>query len=578
MDNALINIFDTSEKSDEYAADKLNRCDNDYAQYEMREKILSKYQKVVARDVYSFAFPEGFLQVCDEIDSENGKGNAIRMDIVEKWSVDENGNKQCSQVGMQTVITEDLNFLLVKPKKVQNYKIIMSNTNLNSYFGNRRLKEKIDKIFGLIIEVDGVVKDSQMIHLINEIDAEKIPVPNFLINSGHGLHFYYVLDEPIFFHERSYAVYPVITNLLNALKDLVWTPQVSDLKPETMDLNKGYTIIGTKNRKNPNLIVTAYAINPVKCSLSYLRIFINKPADDLDYDITFPPCSKVTKEEAKKLYPHWAVQKFPEEFPEEERKQLLAEIEQKKLIPKKKKCNEGGSISVCNSKIYQWFLKLISDPKNLRHGNRYHCMLGLAIYGVKCGIDKGQVEQDLKKLLPVFNSVNKNREDLQFLMNESDIQNALQVYKNKDAHRYTYDWIMNLTGIEYEKKTKRREIPLNQEEHLKLARQKCEEMHPDGSWRGYSGGETKQKILEFIKKNPQADFKECIKYCECSPPSIYKYWEECRSELGLDIKKRISNAEKIKSYRQLNPNARKIDCIRDLGLSKKTVYNYWDKE
>ena len=197
MDNALINIFDTSEKSDEYAADKLNRCDNDYAQYEMREKILSKYQKVVARDVYSFAFSEGFLQVCDEIDSENGKGNAIRMDIVEKWSVDENGNKQCSQVGMQTVITEDLNFLLVKPKKVQNYKIIMSNTNLNSYFGNRRLKEKIDKIFGLIIEVDGVVKDSQMIHLINEIDAEKIPVPNFLINSGHGLHFYYVLDEPM---------------------------------------------------------------------------------------------------------------------------------------------------------------------------------------------------------------------------------------------------------------------------------------------------------------------------------------------------------------------------------------------
>ena len=492
----------TLEENNEYITDKLDIykiIEYEDEQYAMREKLLSQYPKVDARDVYGFAFPEDSLQVCDEIDSMNGKGNVIRMDIVEKWSTDENGHRQCIQTGIQTVITEDLNFLLVKPKKVQNSKIIMSNTNLNSYFGNRRLQEKIDKIFGLIIEVDGVVKDSQMIHLINEIDTEKIPTPNFLINSGHGFHFYYVLDEPISFHEKSYAVYPVIINIMNALKDLIWTPQVSDLKPETMDLNKGYTIVGTKNRKNPKLIVTAYAINPVKCSLAYLRSFINKPDNDLDYDISFPPRSKVTKEEAKKLYPHWAVRKFPEEFSEEERKQLLKEIEQKKSIPKRKKCIESGAISVCDSKIYEWYLNLISDPKNLRHGNRYNCMLGLAIYGVKCGIAKEQVEQDLKKLLPMFNSVDKSREDLQFLITDSDIQNALHIYKNKNAHRYTFKWIMNLTGIEYEKKTKRRENPLNQEEHLKLARQKCDELYPDGSWRGYSNGETKQKIFDFMR-------------------------------------------------------------------------------
>ena len=81
-----------------------------------------------------------------------------------------------------------------------------------------------------------------------------------------------------------------------------------------------------------------------------------------------------------------------------------------------------------------------------------------------------------------------------------------------------------------------------------------------------------------MRENPTADIKECIKKCNCSRQSVYKYWEECRKELGLDTKKRITNAEKIKSYRKLNPNARKVDCIRDLGLSKKTVYSYWDKE
>ena len=31
----------------------------------------------------------------------------------------------------------------------------------------------------------------------------------------------------------------------------------------------------------------------------------------------------------------------------------------------------------------------------------------------------------------------------------------------------------------------------------------------------------------------------------------------------------------VKEYRENNPNARKSDCIRDTGLSKKTVYKWW---
>lgn len=607
MDDTLIKLITTLEKYDEYvvedAYNKLKyenfKYDNfaelvaavtrliteelnqytekiyDYKQYEMKEKILSRYHKMDARDVYEYIFPEDSLQVCDELDSGNGKGNAIRMDIIEKWSTNEDGRKHCSRIGIQSVITEDLRFLFVKPKKVQNANIILTNVNLNSYFGNRRLRSKIDKIFGLIIDVDGVVKESQMLHVLNEIEKEKIPVPNFLINSGHGLHFYYVLDEPIHFHEKSFAVYPVITNILNAIKNLIWTPAVSDIKPEAMDLNKGYTVIGTKNRSNPNLIATAYLINPVKCSLPYLRGFINKPDDDVDYDITFPPRTKVSKEEAKQLYPYWAVQKFPEEFEEDVRKRLLEEIELKTKARKKKMWHAGRKISICDIGVYNWFWHLISDLQNIRHGNRYNCMLGLAIYGVKCGIEKEVVEQDLKKLLPLFNSVDKKGDDIHFLMNETDIKNALYVYKSKHSHRYTFKWIMERTGIEYEKKTKRREKPLPQVEHLNLARQRCEELHPDGSWRGYSDGATKKELLDFMTKNPNADIKECIDCCKCSRQSVYKYWDECRMELGLDIKKRVTNEEKIKKYRQDNPNAKKVDCIRDLRLSKGTVYKFW---
>ena len=610
MDDILIRLIDTLKNYDEYVieeaysklkydnfqyndyielvnavvqlivaeSDRYMEKEIDYAQYTMREQMLSQYEKVDARDVYQYIFPEDSLQICDELDSKNGIGNLIRMDIVEQWSTDENGCKHYSQKGIQSIITDDLRFLFVYPQKLENSNIILSNVNLNSYFGNRRLRTKIDKIFGLIIEVDGVIKESQINYIINEIEQEHIPVPNFLINSGHGLHFYYVLDEPIYFHNKSYSIYPVITNILNALKDLIWTPFVSDLKPETMDLNRGYAIIGTRNRKNPNLVVTAYKINPFRCSLEYLRMFIDKPCDDLDYDISFPPRNKVTKEETVKLYPHWAVQKFPTLFTDEEREKLLEEIEKKKQTSKKRKCVEANGVSFCNPKVYDWFLNLISDSNNIRHGNRYKCMVALAIYGVKCGIAKEQVQYNLKNLLPMFNSVKKNSEDIHFLMNETDIKNALTVYKKKDSYRYTFDWIMDFTGISYEKKTKRRKQPLSQEEHLKLARQNRDELYPDGSWRGYSDGATKKNILKFMIENPKADINECINSGICSRTSIYKYWDECRLELGLEQKKRISNEEKVKTYQKDNPNATKADCIRDLKLSKPTVYKYWSNE
>lgn len=203
-------------------------------------------------------------------------------------------------------------------------------------------------------------------------------------------------------------------------------------------------------------------------------------------------------------------------------------------------------------------------------------MVGLAIFGVKCEIPKEQVHKDLEQLLPLFNSVEKRTSDSRFIMNQTDIRNALYVYKHKETRLFTFKWIMNFTEIEYEKKTKRRDKPLSQEEHLKLARKKLEEQYPDGSWRANSDGVTKQRIIDYIRENPTAEIKECIKSGICSRASAYKYWDECHIDLGMDTRKRISNAEKVKYYRLSQPYATKADCIRELGLSKPTVYKYWE--
>ncbi|CEP45624.1 Uncharacterised protein [[Clostridium] sordellii] len=44
-------------------------------------------------------------------------------------------------------------------------------------------------------------------------------------------------------------------------------------------------------------------------------------------------------------------------------------------------------------------------------------------------------------------------------------------------------------------------------------------------------------------------------------------------------KKKIKKSTKehiVKEYREKNPEAKKCDCIRETGLSKSTVYKWWD--
>ena len=560
----------------------LNEPDNtgmEQFQYDMRERMLAgAYQKVDAHDVYGFIFTEDTFQVCDEVDTKNGVGNGIRMDIYTRWYVDNYGRKHGVDTALTTVVTEDLRALYVYPKHIYKNTIKMSNFNLNSYYGRKRVTRSIDKIYGLIIDLDDVTSENQINALIEGIHNDKLPRPAFLINSGHGFHVYYVLDNPICFHDRSFDIYPVITNILNGLRDSI-TSYIGSKNNESLDINKGYTIIGTHNRKNKRLIVTAYKVTGDRCSLKYLRGYIDKPYDDKDYDISFPKRTQYSKYEAARLYPKWAVTRFPELFSEEERQKLLTDIGDDEQNSKKKYVARENikdrKYSVCNIKLYRWFLKLISDPSNIHHGNRYKSMVGLAIYGVKCGVSQEQVREDLISLLPMFNSVEKkNQQDGHFEMGISDINNALQVYKKERTNLYTFKWIMDFTEINYEKACTRNHLP--QGKHLENARDIRDEKYPNGSWRANSEGRTKAKIYEFIKENPESGINSCIEACGCSKSYAYRYWEQYRSELGLD--REISNHEKIQQYRTQHPNATKADCIRELRLSKPTVYKYWEQK
>ena len=50
-----------------------------------------------------------------------------------------------------------------------------------------------------------------------------------------------------------------------------------------------------------------------------------------------------------------------------------------------------------------------------------------------------------------------------------------------------------------------------------------------------------------------------------------------RKQMGMTSQGRKSSQETVMEWREAHPDGRKVDCIKDTGLSKTTVYKWWRK-
>ena len=141
-------------------------------------------------------------------------------------------------------------------------------------------------------------------------------------------------------------------------------------------------------------------------------------------------------------------------------------------------------------------------------------MMTLATYALKCGVPYEELLQDGIEMLDFLNSVGD-----EFTMD--DLIHSLEAY-NGDYITYPIDTIIARTDI-YIKKNKRN--GRKQILHLKMARSNLEILNEDN---------------------------------------------------GKALQGRPAKANIVQLWQQEHPNGRKVDCIRDTGLSKPTVYKWWE--
>lgn len=165
-------------------------------------------------------------------------------------------------------------------------------------------------------------------------------------------------------------------------------------------------------------------------------------------------------------------------------------------------------------KLYLWWLNKSADPEIVKAGHRYYYMLCLSYYACKCCIPYDRLKADMYTVLDRLKDIEHVNE-----LTEYDVKNALKAYK-KDIYNFTIDDIEQLTEIRIDKNKRNGR---KQAEHIKLMNYVRDEINGNKNWQG-----------------------------------------------------RPSAAATVENYRRDNPDSRKADCIRDTGLSKKTVYKWWD--
>lgn len=225
-----------------------------------------------------------------------------------------------------------------------------------------------------------------------------------------------------------------------------------------------------------------------------------------------------------------SIERFNEKLPDDLKleaayKSYLTRAQAKELYPDwyQRRVVEGkgrGHFTRHKGIYYDWIEKILNGAEV---GHRYHCLENLCSLAVQCEIPPEELYADCQMIQVYFDSITTD-DDNHFT--EYDVLCALNTYETKPetAYRRKLEYISKKTGIALQpaKRNGRK-----QKEHMRRMRALCEIDYPDGSWINKNGAPTKKKIvLEWKKNHPNGKKADCIRETGLSKPTVYKWWQE----------------------------------------------------
>ena len=167
--------------------------------------------------------------------------------------------------------------------------------------------------------------------------------------------------------------------------------------------------------------------------------------------------------------------------------------------------------------LYNWWLNRLKQE--ITTGHRYYGIMVLAIYAKKCGVAREDLEADAFSLLERMEELTTEESNH---FKREDIMAALEMY-NDSYITFPIDSISALTALRIEKNKRNGR---KQAEHIKIMNFIRDEINGNKEWRNKNGQPTKERrIIEWRQKNPTGTKAQCIKETGISKPTVYKWWE-----------------------------------------------------
>jgi hypothetical protein len=167
---------------------------------------------------------------------------------------------------------------------------------------------------------------------------------------------------------------------------------------------------------------------------------------------------------------------------------------------------------ICKRDLYDWWKRRANEAEQ---GHRYWYIMTLATYAIKCNIDREELEKDAFELMPLLNA--KGTEP--FI--EDDILHALEAF-NDSYITYPIDTIVERTGIFIERNKRNGR---KQELHLKLCRASLEVLN-EANGKALQGRKPyKYVVAAWRDQFPFKSKAECIRETGLSKPTVYKWWD-----------------------------------------------------
>lgn len=448
--------------------------------YREKNEHLEKFlEPVTPFEFYREIFPKGSLERRGHY--EDAKGNGIALTVPKG----ENGialEIEGDGKARRHTITDELDTL----QELQNTDFtIMSPI---SYFGRQRSGKNARYLYALVFDLDGVGMP-QLRDTLHQMNKDILPKATFVVNSGTGLHLYYVLSEPVPMYPQNQKY---LKELKYALTRQIWNRFTSTIKePQMQGVLQGFRVIGSSSKLGREFPVVAYRFGGV-VELEKLLDYIPDSNGEQQRIQGLMRKSRLSLAEAKEKYPDWY---------------------ERRVVRKERR----GRWTVKRD-LYDWWLHRIGEEIHV--GHRFYGIMTLAIYAKKCDIDEDELRQDAFALLQPYDDM--SIEDIN-RFTKDDIVCALEMF-NEDYVTFPRDDIAKISGLS---------MPVNkrnwlkQNQHLYLARRRKEDMKVIGAEMKAPDGRPamKQKVLEWRLRHPEGRKADCHRDTGLDPKTIRKWWD-----------------------------------------------------